>query len=176
MIDALEVVNPVIRPLGVTIISILTFFGAAMLGFGAIAFLFVGIVGISGADAGEPFSVAIAAMGAAGGISLAILAAGAAFLAIGVWSLREWARIVSIATLALGIIWTIFSLFWEIGYLGIPAVPLILFHLTVMAAAVWTLSYLVRRTVTQAFRAATTQRVTGASELIPIVASARTAG
>jgi hypothetical protein len=173
--EVIEVVNHMIRPLGVTIIAILTFFGASIVAFGAIAFLFVGVVGMSGADAGEPFSVAIAAMGAAGGTSLLILAAATAYVAIGIWSLREWARIVSIATLALGIVATIFSVFSEMGYLGIPAVTLIVFHLAAMAAAVWTLSYLLRRSVKQAFSAANTQRFTGPSELFSVPASGRIA-
>jgi hypothetical protein len=150
-----EVLNIVSRPTGVTVIAILTFCEAAILGFGAFAFFFVGIVGMSGADAGGPFSVAIAAMGAAGGFSLLVLAAAAACVAIGVLKLREWARIVSIATFGIGIVCTILSLFTVMGYLIIPAVPMILFHLAVMAAAVWMLSYLLRPTVKQAFRPAT---------------------
>jgi hypothetical protein len=143
------------RPTGVTIIAVLTFFGAAILAFGALIFLFVGALGMTGADAGEPFAVAIAGMGAAGGFSLLVLAAVAASVAIGVLKLREWARIVSIATFAIGIVCTIFSLFTVMGYLVIPAVPMILCHLAVMAAAVWMLSYLLRPTVKQAFSAVT---------------------
>jgi hypothetical protein len=167
--------NSASRPTGVTIIAILTFFGASSLAFVGFAFLFVGMVGMTGADAGQPFSVAIAGMGTAGGFSLLVLAAAGDSVAIGILNLREWARIVSIAILALGIVGTIFSLFSVMGYLGIPAIPLILFHLAVMAAAVWTLSYLLRATVRQAFSAAATQRVTGSSELIPIAASPRIA-
>jgi hypothetical protein len=150
-----EAVKNVMRPTGVTIIAVLTFFGAAILAFGALIFLFVGAMGMTGADAGEPFSVAIAGMGAAGGFSLLVLASVASSVAIGVLKLREWARMVSIATFAIGIVCTIFSLFTVMGYLVIPAVPMILCHLAVMAAAVWMLSYLLRPTVKQAFSAVT---------------------
>jgi hypothetical protein len=148
-----EAVNSVIRPTGVTIIAILTFFVAAFLAFGGFAFLFVGVMGMTGADSGEPFSVAISAMGAAGGFSLLVLAAVAGYVAIGVLKLREWARIVSIASFGVGILCTIISLFTVMGYLVIPAVPMILGHLLVMAAAVWMLSYLLRPTVKRAFSA-----------------------
>ena len=144
-----------IRPLGVTIIAILTFLGAAILAFGALIFLFVGTVGMTGADAGEPFSVAIAGMGAAGGFSLLVLAGVAVSVAIGVLKLREWARIVSIASFGLGIVGTTVSLFSVMGYLVIPAIPMILGHLLEMAAAVWMLSYLLRPTMKQAFSAVT---------------------
>ena len=142
------------RPIGVTIIAVLAFCAAAILAFGACIFLFVGMAGMTGADAGEPLSVAIAAMGAAGGYSLMVMAGVAVAVAIGVLKLREWARVVSIAAFGVGILFTIFSLFTVMGYLVIPAVPMILCHLAVMAVAVWLLSYLLRPAVKQAFTAA----------------------
>jgi hypothetical protein len=150
--EVTEVVKIVSRPTGVTIIAVLAFFAAAILAFGACIFLFVGVVGMMGTDAGEPLSVAIAAMGAAGGYSLLVLSGVAVCVAIGVLKLREWARVVSIAAFGVGILCTIFSLFTVMGYLVIPAVPMILCHLAVMAIAVWLLSYLLRPTVKQAFR------------------------
>jgi hypothetical protein len=146
-----ERVNIVSRPTGVTIIAVLAFFAAAILAFGACIFLFAGMVGMTGADAGEPLSVAIAAMGVAGGYSLLVMAGVAVSVGIGVLKLREWARVVSIAAFGVGIVCTIFSLFTVMGYLVIPAIPMILCHLAVMAIAVWLLSYLLRPTVKQAF-------------------------
>jgi hypothetical protein len=148
-----EVVTNVNRPLGVTMIAILAFFAANILAFGACIFLFVGMAGMMGADAGEPLSVAIVAMGVAGGYSLLVLSGVAALVAIGVLKLREWARVVSIASFGVGIVCTIFSLFTVMGYLAIPAVPMILCHLALIAVAVWMLSYLLRPTVKQAFGA-----------------------
>ncbi len=84
------------RPTGVTIIAVLTFFEAASLTLGSLAFFSVAVMGMTGLDAGEPTSVAFAEMGVAGGFSLLTLAGVAACLAIGVLKLREWARIVSI--------------------------------------------------------------------------------
>ena len=62
-LEATEEVNILSRPTGVTIIAILAFFAAALLAFGACVFLVVGVAGMMGTDAGEPLSVAIAAMG-----------------------------------------------------------------------------------------------------------------
>jgi hypothetical protein len=99
------------RPIGVTIIAALTFFGAAALALGSFAFFVVAVMGMTGGDARDPASVAIAGMGVAGGFSLLVLAGVAACLAIGVLDLREWARIISIASIAAGIGCTILSLF-----------------------------------------------------------------
>jgi hypothetical protein len=154
-LEATEGVKILGRPTGVTIIALLAFLAAAILALGACIFLFVGVAGMMGTDAGEPLSVAIAGMGAAGGYSLMVLAGVAVSVAIGVLKLREWARVVSIAAFGLGILCTIFSLFTVMGYLVIPAVPMILCHLAAMAIAVWLLSYLLRPAVKQVFSTVT---------------------
>jgi hypothetical protein len=143
------------RPTGVTIIAVLTLFGAASLALGSLAFFFVAVMGLTGGDAGEPISVAIAGMGVAGGFSLLMLAGGAACLTIGVLKLHEWARVVAIASAAAGIGCTILSLFGFRGYLMIPVVPSIVCHLLAMATAIWMLAYLLRPRVKQAFGALT---------------------
>jgi len=143
------------RPTGVTIIAVLTFFGSAVLALGSVAFFFVAVMGMTGRDAGDPVSVAIAGMGMAGGFSLLVLAGVAVCLTIGVLELREWARIVSIASIALGIGCTILSLFAFRGYAVIPAVPSVVCHLLVTTTAVWMLVYLLLPRVRLAFVALT---------------------
>ena len=143
------------RPTGVTIIAVLTFFGSAVLALGSVAFFFVAVMGMTGRDAGDPVSVAIAGMGIAGGFSLLVLAGVAVCLTIGVLELREWARIVSIASIALGIGCTILSLFAFRGYAVIPAVPSVVCHLLVTTTAVWMLVYLLLPRVKLAFVALT---------------------
>lgn len=145
------------RPAGVTIIAVLTFFGAALLALGSIAFFFVAVMVMTGGDAGDPISVAIAGMGVAGGFSMLVLAGGAACLTIGVAQLSEWARIASIVSIAVGIGCTIFSLFALKGYLVIPVLLSILCHLLVMATAVWMLAYLLLPRVRQVFGALTAE-------------------
>lgn len=141
------------RPIGVTIIAILTFFGAAILVLGACAFFFVAFMAMTGVNAEQPVSLAIVGMAVAGGFSLLVLSGVAVCLAIGVLELREWARIVSIASISTGIGCTIFSLLGFKRYVIIPVVPSVVCHLLVMATAIWMLEYLLRPRVKQAFSA-----------------------
>ena len=143
------------RPIGVTIIAFLTFFGAAILALGSCVFFFVAVMGITGGDSAEPVSVAIAGMAAAGGSSLLVLAAVAACLAIGVLELREWARIASMTSIVAGIVCVILSLFAFRGHVLLPVVPSVACHLLVMATAVWMLVYLLRPRVKETFSALT---------------------
>jgi hypothetical protein len=143
--------NSLNRPIGVTIIAILTFFGAAGLALGSFAFFFVAVMAMTGGDSGDPASVAIAGMGVAGGFSLLVLAGVAVCLAIGVLELCEWARVVSIASMAAGMGCTILSLFALSRYVVIPPVPSVVCHLLVMATAVWMVAYLLLARVKHAF-------------------------
>jgi hypothetical protein len=144
------------RPAGVTIIAVLTFFGAAILALGSLGFFLVAVMCITGGDAGEPISAAIAGMGVAGGFSLLVLAGVAACLAIGVLELHSWARIVSIASIGVGIVCTTVSLLAFRVYPVIPVVPSVVGHLLVMATAVWMMGYLLRPRVKLAFAALAT--------------------
>lgn len=143
--------NSVKRPAGVTIIAVLTFFGAAILALGSVGFFSVALMCLTDGQAGEPVSAAIAGMGVAGGFSLLILAGVAACLALGVLELREWARIVSMTSIASGTGLTILSLFVFKGYMVIPIVPSIVCHLLAIATAVWMLVYLLRPRIKRAF-------------------------
>jgi hypothetical protein len=135
----------------VTIIAILTFLGAMILAGGGVAFFVVAVMGMTGGDAREAVSAAIVGMGVAGGLLLLVLAGAVACLAMGVLELHEWARIVSIASIAACIGCTILSFFAFRGYVVIPVVPSIVCHLIVLTTAAWMLLYLLRPHVKQAF-------------------------
>jgi hypothetical protein len=139
------------RPTGVTIIAILTFCAAAILAVGSVAFFVVAVMGVTGADSVDPVSEAIAGMGTAGGFLLLVLAGIAVCLAIGVLKLREWARIVSIVSIATGVGCTILSLTVFRGYVLLPLVPSLVCHSLLMATAVWMLAYLSRPQVKRTF-------------------------
>jgi hypothetical protein len=143
------------RPIGVTVVAVLTFLGAAVLALGSLAFFFVAVMAMTGGDAGEGVSIALAGMGIAGGFSLLVLAGVATSLTIGVLKLREWARIVSIAFIGAGIACTIFSLFALRGYVVIPAVPSVACHFLVLATAGFMIEYLSRARVKVVFRGLT---------------------
>jgi hypothetical protein len=142
------------RPTGVTAVAVLTFFGAAILALGSFAFFFVAVMATTGGDAGERVSIALTGMGFAGGFSLLVLAAIATSIAIGVLKLREWARIISIASIGVGIAFAVFSLFAFRRYV-IPVVPSIACHLLVMLVAGCMAEYLSRNRVKQLFGAST---------------------
>jgi hypothetical protein len=152
-----EVCKNMKRPIGVTIIAVLAFFGATTLAVGACGLFFVAFMGMTGGDAGDSASIAIAGMGVAGGFSLLVLAGVAVCLAMGVLALREWARIAAVASIAAGIGFTILSLFAVRRYVVLPAMPSIYFHLAVVTTAVWMLAYLLLPRVKQVFSAVTAQ-------------------
>ena len=139
------------RPTGVTILAVLTFCTAAFLAVGSVAFFVVPVMDMTGGDSGDAASGAIAGMGAAGGFSLLLLAGIAVCLAMGVLELCEWARIVSIVSIAVGLGCTVLSLFALEGHLMIPVVPSIVCHFLLMAPAVWMLACLLLPRIKQAF-------------------------
>lgn len=139
------------RPAGVTIIAIATFVGAAILALGSFAFFFVAVMAISGGDGGDPVSASIAGMGVAGGFSLLVLAGVAGCLALGVLQLCEWARILAISCIGIGILCMIISILTFIGYPVVPLGPMIFVHALVIGAAGWSIAYLAKPDVKQAF-------------------------
>jgi hypothetical protein len=141
------------HPMGVTVVAVLTFFVATILALASFAFFFVAVKAMTGGSGEEPVSAALAGMGFAGGFSLLVLAGVATSLAIGVLKLREWARIISIASIVAGIGCTILSLFALRGYVVIPVVPSLVCHLLVMIAAGCMAEYLSRTNVKQLFNA-----------------------
>ena len=143
------------RPTGVIAVAVLTFFGAAILALGSFSFFFVAVMATTDGDAGGRVSAALTGMGIAGGFSLLVLAGVAISLAIGVLKLREWARIVSIASIGTGIAFTVLSLFAFRRYVVIPVVPSIVCHLLVMVVASGMAEYLSRNRVKQLFRVPT---------------------
>ena len=139
------------RPAGVTIIAIATFVGAAILAVGSCIFFFVAIMAVSGGDGGDPVSASIAGMGVAGGFSLLVLAGVAGCLALGVLQLCEWARILAISCIGIGILCTVVSILTFIGYPVVPLAPMIFVHSLVIGAAGWSIAYLAKPDVKQAF-------------------------
>jgi hypothetical protein len=140
------------RPSGVTIIAVLMFIGAGFLALGSFVFFFVGVMDMTGADAAEPISTAIAAMGVSGGLFFLILAGAHVFLAMGVLKLRSWARLVCMVLIALGMALALMSFFLRVPN---PVAPRIVCQFLVIALDVWILWYLVRPHVKQAFGTAT---------------------
>jgi len=138
------------RPLGVTLIAILTIIVAALLALSCLAFAFIAIMTMTG-DGFDPATTAITGMAIGGSISLIILAGVAAGLAIALFELREWAWSASIISIGLGTVCTVLGLFVFRRFFLMPIALSLLCHLLVVAIAVYTLSYLWKPTVRQAF-------------------------
>lgn len=139
------------RPAGVTIIAIATFIGAAILAVGSCIFFFVAVMALGGGDGGDPVSASIAGMGVAGGFSLLVLAGVAGCLALGVLQLCEWARILAISCIGIGILCTVVSILTFVGYPVVPLGPMIFVHALVIGVAGWSIAYLAKPDVKQAF-------------------------
>lgn len=124
------------RPTGVTILAVLDFIGAgfgvlgALMGFVGGAFLATFLSRMAarsgGAAAGAGFG---AALGIAFGIVFLFCAAMAAVIGYGLWSLKEWGRILQIVFAGIG------ALLQVLGVLG----ALVRFH---MGALLWNLIWL----------------------------------
>jgi hypothetical protein len=138
------------RPSGVTIIAVLMLIAAGFLALGSVVFFFVGVMDMTGGDAAEPISTAIAAMGVSGGLFFLILSGAYVFLAIGVLELRNWARLGCMVSIVLGVALAVMS-FW----VAHPVAPRIVSQFVVIALDVWVLWYLVRPHVKHAFGTAT---------------------
>jgi preprotein translocase subunit SecY len=138
------------RPLGVTLIAILTVVVAALLAVSCLAFAFIAIMTMTG-DGFDPATTAITGMAIGGSISLIILAGVAAGLAIALFELREWAWSASIISIGLGTVCTVLGLFAFRRFFLMPIALSLLCHLLVLAIAVYMLSYLLKPTVRQAF-------------------------
>ncbi len=136
------------RPIGVTVIAILMFLGAALLVLGSAACFFVGVMSFTGAESHEPITGAIVGMALASGISLLLLAAIYTTLGIGVLQLRETARQLCMASFSLGVALTLAALFLLVLH---PPAPIIAAQLLVIAAYIGTLAYLVSPRVRLAF-------------------------
>jgi hypothetical protein len=139
------------RPIGVTFVAILMFFGAAVLALGSAICFFLGVMNFTGADSHDPITAAIVGMALAGGLSLLLLAAIYTTLGIGVLQLRETARRLCMASFSLGVALTLAALFLFVLH---PPAPVIAAQLLVIAAYIGTLAYLVSPGVRHAFTAA----------------------
>lgn len=139
------------RPTGVTILAVLYFIGAAFLGLCGILFIVGGSMLSGLAQSGGPGS-ALFAMGGAvvGGIFL-VLALLDLAIGIGFIKLQNWARVLAIVLIAIGVLFGLLSL---AGMLAHFMLFVLVFRLIFLAIEIWILLYLFKPHVKQAFGAA----------------------
>lgn len=138
------------RPTGVTILAVLYFIGAAFLGLCGILFIVGGSMLSGLAHGGGPGS-ALFAMGGAmvGGIFL-VLAVLDLAIGIGFIKLQNWARILAIILIGIGVLFGLLSL---VGLLAHPMISVLVFRLIFLTIEIWILVYLFKPHVKQAFGA-----------------------
>jgi hypothetical protein len=139
------------RPTGVTILAVLYFIGAAFLGLCGILFIVGGSMLSGLAQSGGPGS-ALFAMGGAvvGGIFL-VLALLDLAIGIGFIKLQNWARVLAIVLIGIGVLFGLLSL---AGMLAHFMLFVLVFRLIFLAIEIWILLYLFKPHVKQAFGAA----------------------
>ena len=138
------------RPTGVTILAVLMIIGAVFLFLGALAFLFMGAAMHTRAMS-SGMSMIFAGLGAAGGVILLILAILYVVVAVGMIKLQNWARIVTIVLIALGLVSAAMGLFSSLVHFSIG---LLIWQLFWCGIDVWIILYLLKPHVKQAFGAA----------------------
>ena len=140
------------RPVGVTILSILDFVGAAFCGLGGIGMIAGGgfmatMLSKQSQNAGS--AGLIAGMGAAFGVILIICAAVYFLLGWGLLKLKEWARIVTIVFAAIGAVFQLFGLIGTLAHMNIGGFLFTVAVLAIQALIIW---YLLTPEVKAAFQ------------------------
>ncbi len=141
------------RPTGVTILAVLNFFGAGLLGLAAL-FFFVGGAALSqmstGAAGGPGSPAFLAGMGAFVGVILLGCAALWVTVGVGLWKLLNWGRVLYIVLMCLGVLGATYGLLGALAHFQAGAM---IGRALSVALNVWILWYLFRPHVKQAFGA-----------------------
>jgi len=125
------------------------FLGAALLGVGTLVFFELGPVAVT-AGAEGPMSRLFSDMGTTGGVIFLVLSLAYLVLAIEIFRLVYWARLASIAFIALGVFFAVFGV-----VISFPRPDMLVFgwQLFVIAVDIGILAYLTRPHVREVFAA-----------------------
>jgi hypothetical protein len=135
------------RPTGVTVLAILLFIGTViliLLGIGT--FLGGAFIGsLIGANAGRAGAGATGAgigamIGAMIGVFFLIGAVLDAVCGYGLWSLKEWGRMLTIVLAGIGLVFAIITLFGSMIHFHIISVFFVLIRMAIYAVIIWYLS------------------------------------
>jgi hypothetical protein len=139
------------RPTGVTILAVLYFLGAAVLGLVGLGFIVGGSALAAMAKSGGPGAAIFAAGGAIVGLFFLVIAAVDLALGIGFIKLQNWARVIAIVFTAIGLLFGLFGLLNVVMHMMVFQM---VFQLLVLGLEVWIVTYLFKPEVKQAFGAA----------------------
>jgi hypothetical protein len=138
------------RPTGVTILAVLYFIGAAILAICGLLFIVGGSMLSGLAQSGGPGSAIFAAGGAIVGAVFIVLALLDLAIAIGFIKLQNWARVLAIVLIGIGVLFGVIGMF---GLLAHLMLFVLVWRLILLAIQIWILLYLFKPHVKQAFGA-----------------------
>jgi hypothetical protein len=141
------------RPVGVTILAILVLIGAAFCVLGGIGMMLGGgmmatILSQQQAQGSAAGAGVLAGLGAVGGIVMLVIAVLYLLVGIGLWKLKNWARLVTVVLTAIGVVFQLFSLVTLLLHFNIFSVMVTVVVLAIQAVIIW---YLLRADVKAAF-------------------------
>lgn len=141
------------RPVGVTILAILNFIGAAFCLLGGIGMILGGgFIATMLSQQGQGSAGAagvLAGLGAAAGIFIIIMGGVSALVGFGMWKLKGWARIVSIVLYALSGVFQLLGILGSLAHFNAFALIWGAFWVAVDAFVIW---YLLKPEVKAAFQ------------------------
>lgn len=139
------------RPTGVTILAILAFIGAGLLALVAVFSLLGGALVSSLASSRVGMFAGVGAAVLA--IILLICAAVDLVVGIGLWKLQNWARIITIIFVGLGLLGSVLSIISPFAHMHMFFFVFLIRRLVLAAIYAWILWYLFQPNVKQSFGA-----------------------
>lgn len=138
------------RPVGVTILAILDFIGAAFCLLGGIGMILGGgFVASMLSQQGQGGAGILAGLGAAAGVLIIIIGGVSALVGFGLWKLKGWARIVSIVLFAISAVMQLIGLLGILAHFNVFAFVWTVFWIAVDVFVIW---YLLKPEVKAAFQ------------------------
>jgi hypothetical protein len=141
------------RPVGVTILAILNFIGAAFCLLGGIGMILgVGFIATMLSQQGQGSAGAagiLAGLGAAAGVFIIIVGGVSALVGFGLWKLKGWARIVSIILYAISGAFQLLGILGTLAHFNLFALVWGAFWVAVDAFVIW---YMLKPEVKAAFQ------------------------
>jgi uncharacterized membrane protein (DUF2068 family) len=138
------------RPVGVTILAVLDFIGAAFCLLGGIAVILGGgVIATLLSQQGAGASGILAGLGAAAGVFIIIIGGIGALVGFGLWKLKGWARIVSIVLVGINGAFQLLGLLGSLAHFNAFAVIWSVFWVAIDALIIW---YLLKPEVKAAFQ------------------------
>lgn len=137
------------RPTGVSVLAILSFIGAGLTVLVALAFM-MGSAAISQMVGGGTGSAMFVGLGAIGGVFILGFAILYLVVGFGLWTLKNWGRLLMLILAAIGLIFGALGLLSALMHMRIPVM---VWQLIVCGIDVWIITYLLKPHVKQAFGA-----------------------